>query len=665
MSTIVARVNLDGRPVDAGALRQMLEVQNHRGPGRKDVWTKANVGLGHGLNPLADHTAYPLVSDDGNLVLVADARIDNREDLERALGIAAPPDQDGPLILAAYRKWGADCTRHLRGDFAFVLWDATEQRLVGARDPFGTRSLFYHHAPSKHLIVSSEIKGLWCHPEPQKKIDEVRLAETLQLIDTDATRTMFEGVRGVPAAHGFVATAQSLRMLPYWQPDSSGEIVMKDDEAYAEAFREHFGRAVRRRMRGAKKPAAELSGGLDSSSVACVARDVQREADAAPLDTISLRYPGDAHTDEGEYIQAVLDTGHFAPHEVIGSARSSLSDLDAVFKVMDDPSLVAGNHHHVWMRFELASSFGADVVLTGYDGDTTVGHGFDRYYEFIRRGEWSTFHDNAEAYERHMYEGGSGPGDQVFMAARGVVLSYGAGALERAANHRALGDFRRILAGLHKSYGFSRKKYLRLYGPHFLVPAWVAERQRRANLDVSPLLRADLVKRTALRDRVAQAERPREWPVDARALQADVLHGPNYLRTVEALDSYAAAFSLEGRYPFLDRDLVDFCLRLPIDQSFRDGWSRGVMRRGMKGILPEKVRRRPGKTSFAKSSDESIVNVDAEKLRSVMDAPGLLAEYVDVANVRAVVAKPIEEWDKDAIRIAQMASLREWIAVHF
>ena len=416
MSALAGRVNLDGRPVEEGPLRRMLEVQHNRGPGSKRIWIKGNVGAGHAALSLADRTVYPFVSEDAGIALVADARLDNRDELASLLDTPVPPDQDGPLLLAAYRRWGSDCCLHLRGDFAFVLWDAREQRLFGARDHFGVRSLFYHHAPGRHFAFSSEIKGFWQWSDIPKKLDEVRLVEAIQMADTDAARTMFEGIRGVPAGHTFTLSARGLQFSRYWAPEAGDDWQAPNDAAYAEELRARFMTAIERRLRGTDAVAAELSGGLDSSSIACAARDIRRAHNGPPLDTLSLRYPEFPEADEGSYIEAVLAGGHFNPHYMNGGGRSTLTDIERVFERIDDPSLVAANHHHVWMRFELAAECGMKAVLTGHDGDTIVGHGFERYYELARAGEWETFRAEAARFEQRMHEAGSGPEDQIYLS---------------------------------------------------------------------------------------------------------------------------------------------------------------------------------------------------------------------------------------------------------
>ncbi len=661
MSTIVARFNLDGRPVEKEALASMLHVQNHRGPGRKAVWAEGAVGLGHGALLLADHTPYPLQSEDGSIVLVADARIDNREELARLLDLTLLPDQDGPLILAAYRRWGVDCCKHLLGDFAFVLWDENERRLFGARDPFGVRSLFYHHAPAKHMVLSSEIKGFWCHPEIPKKLDEVRFAEAIQLIDTDAARTMYADIRSVPAAHAFVLRGDGLSFSRYWEPEVEDDWKAQSDEAYAEELRERFTTAVRRRMRGTQAVAAELSGGLDSSSIACAARDVRVAENGLPLDTLSLRYPEYPEADEGAYIEAVLARGHFKPHFQNGGGRSTLTDIARVFEIIDDPSLVAANHHHVWMRFELAKAANMDVVLTGFDGDTIIGHGFERYYELARAGQWETFRYEATRFEQRIAESSSGTGDQIYQTFPGALQKYGVGSLRLAAEEGAGGDFFRMLNGMHHAFSMPRGFYLKRFGRRLVTPRKLLRARRAAQFALSPLLRPEVSARTNLHARAVEVELNERWPMAIRDRQIRLIKSPFYLRTVEALDAYASAFSLEARHPFLDIDLLAFCTRLPAEQRLRDGWTRLVLRNAMKGILPDTVRLRPGKTNFGNTTTETMFELDRPRMQEMLEDPGPIAPYVNMAEVQKVVDKPLEEIGRDVIRLGHLVSLRRWM----
>ena len=143
MSGIVGIYYVDGRPVERGTVQGMVSAMAHRGPDGLTTWHEGAVGLGHAMlhtTPESLHEAQPLVHRRGDLVLTADARIDNRADLIRALRPPRPDDRpitDAELILAAYEQWGAECPKHLLGAFAFAIWDAREQRLFCTRDHFG------------------------------------------------------------------------------------------------------------------------------------------------------------------------------------------------------------------------------------------------------------------------------------------------------------------------------------------------------------------------------------------------------------------------------------------------------------------------------------------------------------------------------------------------
>ena len=144
MSAIFGIYYLEGRPVDRTDLERMLESLAHRGSDGADLWSEGPVGLGHRMlwtTPESVHEKLPLLNHTGDVVLTADARIDNRDELLAVLGLTAcPPAQvaDSQLILAAYEKWGEHCPEKLLGDFAFALWDGRKQILFCARDTSGS-----------------------------------------------------------------------------------------------------------------------------------------------------------------------------------------------------------------------------------------------------------------------------------------------------------------------------------------------------------------------------------------------------------------------------------------------------------------------------------------------------------------------------------------------
>ena len=178
MSGICGIYNFDGAPVQSEVLFQMGESAAHRGPDGTGYWFEGSVGLVHqSLTITAEslREVQPLVSERGDLVLTADARIDNRDDLIRSLTtkeyLTEPDPTDADLILNAYECWGTDCPAHLIGDFAFAIWDAAKQSLFAARDPMAMRAFYYRIEP-RRMLFATEVKQILATPDVPIRIFE-------------------------------------------------------------------------------------------------------------------------------------------------------------------------------------------------------------------------------------------------------------------------------------------------------------------------------------------------------------------------------------------------------------------------------------------------------------------------------------------------------------
>ncbi len=187
--------------------------------------------------------------------------------------LPAPSDvTDAELILRAYKRWGERSPEHLLGDFAFAIRDAHRDVLFCARDHFGVKPFYYHHAPGRLFCFASEIKGLLALAEVPRRLNETRVADYLVPLLEDKVITFYEEIVRLPPAHRMTVSRDGVRIEEYWALDPTREIRMKSGEEYAEAFREIFTEAVHCRLRSAFPVGSMLSGGLDSSSIVCVAR---------------------------------------------------------------------------------------------------------------------------------------------------------------------------------------------------------------------------------------------------------------------------------------------------------------------------------------------------------------------------------------------------------
>jgi asparagine synthase (glutamine-hydrolysing) len=406
VSAIFAVYHLDGRPADERGLKAIDERLGAKGPDGGGVWQQGPVALGHRLLATTPQPAgsLPAISADGDLVLASDARIDNRRELRAELGLDGPAEEiaDAALLLAAYRRWGVLTPEHLIGDFAFAIWDARERSLFCARDPMGIRPLYYFKS-DRLLVVASRIKAVLAYPGVPRTLNEARVRHHLQWSFDDTTSTFFQDVSRIPAAHSLVAGPQPTHLTCYWSPDPMRELRLGSDGEYADAFREIFVEAVRCRALGALHVGSTLSGGLDSSSIACAAVRVVHE-DQRPLPTFSAIFPSLPEAelrkiDERSYMDAVLKSGPFEPTYVHADRTSPLHEWPKVLQFVDEPCLAPNLYVH-WGLYKGAAANGVRVLLDGIDGDTTVSHGVGHLTDLVRAGHWFGFWREARALVR-------------------------------------------------------------------------------------------------------------------------------------------------------------------------------------------------------------------------------------------------------------------------
>ena len=277
MSGICGIVAFDGVPVEPEVLRKMADVAAHRGPDGIRYWYEGAAGLAHlalDLTPGSSRERQPTVDHQDGLVLTSDARIDNRDELVRALGDGgylpdeAPTEAD--IILAAYRRWGEACPGHIIGDFAFAIWDERREILFAARDPMGMRALYYRVEP-RRVLFATEVKQILAAPDIQARLFEPAVAAFLASTTGLPEWTYYQGIAQLPPAHALSADAGGHRTWRYWAIDPGYEIRYTEEGQYAEHFAEIFKEAVRCRLRSSKPVGIFLSGGMDSGSVASTA----------------------------------------------------------------------------------------------------------------------------------------------------------------------------------------------------------------------------------------------------------------------------------------------------------------------------------------------------------------------------------------------------------
>lgn len=619
-------------PFDLARMAQSLE---HRGPDGTATWCQGAVGMAHcalHTTPESILERLPSANPAGTVVITADARIDNRADLIEALGIRDEQVPDSQLICAGYEAWGENCAHKLIGDFAFSIWDARKQMLFCVRDPMGVKPLYYFDSPDL-FAFGSEIKSLLSLRQVPRELDELRIADYLVNLFDDREITFFKGIKRLPAASALSVTGGKTKSARYWALDPGAEVRYSSDGEYADAFRNLFTECVRSRLRSAFPVASTLSGGLDSSAIACLSERLLRGT-GKTLHTVSAVFPGVPESDlpsidERRYVDAVLETGSFRPHYVRPDLMSPMRQNDRMHFHLDEANAAPNLYIH-WAMFEEASRHGVRVLLDGFDGDTTVSHGFARLPELLLSMRWRTLAAEIRMLRDNLLPNATLRGVFKHMCVKPIapVWAFRASRLLRGRFHEARhGNSTLIQPGFARAIGIERR--------------------------VATLA-------------AAQGARPRTCREAHLAGISDGL----YSLALESADKSAAAFGLEVRYPFFDRRLLEFCLALPAEQKYSGGWNRVVFRRAMDGILPAGIQWRPNKGNLGSNFYRKLLACENGTFEEILSSESAdpFFQFVDRAAMlsahRQFQAEPIKEGGR-GVQLFAAANLAHWLRQTF
>jgi asparagine synthase (glutamine-hydrolysing) len=642
MSGIVGIYYFDQKPVEPIVLGHMVDIIAHRGRDGAHVWSEGAVGLGHRMlwtTPESLIEKLPAIDDSGNFVITADARIDNRDQLIELLGMQRYTKSlitDSDLILKAYKKWGSQCPAYLIGDFAFAIWDKHQQKLFCARDPLGVKP-FYYYLSENAFIFGSEIKALFVVPEVPRQVNDKMVADYLAKVLFYGRKedSFYQDIQELRAVHSLVVGGQKVKIDTYWSPDFSKSIKFSSNQEYAEAFREIFTESVRCRLRSAFPLGSNLSGGLDSSSVACTAQMLLQEANQPDLHTFSAIFPSFAERfpkiDERSYMQSVLDKGHFNAHMIEADQCSPLMDREQALWHGEEPN-PAPNFYMEWSLIKAAREQNVRVLLTGVDGDSTVTYGTAYLAELARSLRWIKLLQEGTAWGKlknsppHRLIWGYGFRPNIPLQAK-QLWRWMRG--KPSMNLHIEGMVDQLISGLNPDFAQSVRMDQRM------------DRETMSYVNCS---------------QSAESSRESHW--------LDLTTG-SLSYAVKWLDRAAAAQGLEVRHPFCDRRLAEFCIALPNGQKMQDGWTRSILRRGMAGVLPPEVQWRPGKGNLAASFKGRFLEEERRTLEQVLfQDRDLIEPYVNLPKLQADYARYAADphgHDKEALNLFYAVSFALWL----
>jgi asparagine synthase (glutamine-hydrolysing) len=598
MSGIAGIYNTDGSPANEAQLQSTLRSLAHRGPDGIGTWLGGTaVMLGHRMlraTPESRFERQPLATSDNQVCVTADARIDNRDELRSALadrGISLRSDSDTELILQSYEAWGEDCPNKLLGDFAFAVWDGRKRRLFCARDPIGIKPLYYHFDGTTFRFASTA-EALLSDGTVPRRPNIRRMGLALLGRRDDRDESLFADVVRLPAAHTLCVHDGRLSKSRYWDIDPTVSIRCGSDAEYAERFLELFRSAISVRMRGGERVGVLVSGGLDSSSVACVAKRAL-SADSQALECYSIVF-NEPSCDERQYVDALtrecgIPVIHFAEEQY----RSWL-ELD---RTAEYPGcLYSPTLFMMGPALERAQAVQLGSILTGVGGDD--------------------------------------------------ILASSVSHLTDLTSQRRFGQLFRQLRSDAELLGCSRWPLVRDYCVRPFVPgvirsAWRSVKGGPRDGTVPPWLNGDSLRAAGVFETAEPPSANGRFPCRSQQRIRDAIAGGwNTTAALDRLDGFVSHFGLDCRHPFLDRRLVEFAVAIPEDQRWSGPWRKAVLRRAMTGILPETIRTRRDKADFTPFVDRQIRERQAEQVDFLLQDPALgRLGLIHVAEFHRLLAK--------------------------
>ena len=539
------------RRVDRSTLASMNRQITHRGPDDEGLFVDANVGIAMRRLSIIDVKSghQPLSNETGDVWIVYNGEVynhgDSRKDME-ARGHVYRTHSDTESIVHLYEEYGRDCVQHLRGMFAFVIWDQRRRVLFGARDRLGIKPFYYRHQDGT-LLFGSEIKALLAYPGVNPEFNRSILGEYLAFGYTSGPDTMFSGIRKLMPGHWFeLDETGDWRSGQYWDLQVAPDDGSLPEKHYIDMYRAGLEQAVSSHLMSDVPLGVFLSGGVDSSAVAALTKRVREE----PVETFSVGYEEAAFSELG-YAQEVATHIGTQHHEVRVSRKEFFDTLPSLIWHEDEP-IVWPSSVALYFVARLARER-VTVVLTGEGSDETLG-GYGRYARTL----WNT---RADSVYRSVTPG------LLRRQVRGAIQSEFTGAKQR----------RRLE---HTFLGRDGEHWESFYFDNF-YSAFPSVEQ------------ADLL--------TGEAREAAGSPYSSAMgywenSSGDLLHRMLYtdIKTylVELLmkqDQMSMAASIESRVPFLDHVLVEQAMRIPTKYLLKGLSGKMILKRALEDLLPRDV----------------------------------------------------------------------------
>lgn len=612
MGAFCGVLNIDGQTVDNCRLTDLRRAFGRYAAGRIASWSRDVVGVVCSAEhiPSERHQEKQQTPVEVSPLVLWNGRLDNRDELLQELSNdLAGECRDQAIIRVLYRKWGSNAFSKIIGDWALALWDQNEKTLHLAVDYVGMRHLYFSLV-SSHINWSTHLSPMVvAHGSPLELSDEY-IAGLLAFFP-EPNLTPFKDIRAVgPGEHVIVRDGQ-ITTRTYWNCDSLRPIRHGKDAEYEEQFRHLFRQSIRRRLTHDYPVIAELSGGLDSSSIVCMAADLLTSGVASTprLDMVTYYSQREPGGDERPYVAKIEQkVGRSSSYINVDADEDFFRDHFADF----EPTPVwHSSHSHAAAAFKaIASSQGYRAVLSGVGGDELLG-GIPNPRPLL-----------ADLLEKCNFS-------ELFQQA--IKWSM----VKRIPVVQLLAESAVLLLP---------NRLQTLFSSTASTSPWIGKRlAERYNIGKMQMGLVD-----GCRNRIPSF---REGVQSLWGLRRQLA------ANVETRDGL-----LEYRYPYLDQDLVEFLISIPMTQLLRPGERRSLMRRALRGIVPTDILSRKSKSFTAHRPLSAVERQWPVLVKALADPLSAEAGYLDKGRfLIALTATRNGKYTKDWMRLFRAIHLEFWL----
>lgn len=605
---IFGKINLSHEVLDNKLADTMMEKLCVYRFDDKKTLTLKNVCMGCGIIHITKedkNEILPYYDEVNKLFITADVILDNREELIKLLNIENRDITDSQLILKAYLKWKDDCAKYLLGDYAFVIFDSTNNNIICATDYVGCRTLYYKFE-NNSFSFSTVLEPIYEKEDINERWVSDFIAIPAVLHQSESEDTVYKGIYQLPAATVIIVNNQGLKKIKYWDPvKDCKKIKLKSDQEYVNEFKKVFTEAVRCKLRTSENIGISMSGGLDSTSVACVAASILKEQEkklisftSIPSDSYVDDKPNDRISNESSYVELIrkmytnIDINYSR-----SEGKDTLTIIDTLLKVLEQPYKTYQNSFWSTEIKNRISHRGCKVLLTGQFGNYTISYGdfFTNMKTLLNEKKYIEF----------------------FKEIKGCSKLH---------NISSLYTLRYVLKAIDFSSLFLKEKYA---NKDKYIDEYLRKNPINKNLISKWKIKERFVKKGLIKDNFKKSDMYEERKIMAATWMF------TQIATMET--KLSLYYGIIQRDPTKDKRVIEFCFGLGGEQYVRNGLDRYLIRRAMKNIIPEDIRMLQGKKGFQgadwleriKGKQNEIINL-LEKCINCKD----IAYYLDINYVK-------------------------------